>query len=189
MFIEIMENRMTKRTRTTLTAGAVVITALLAGCAARQMVVPDLRIAREIPTEAALSWLKRAVTIAADVSGRVCAIDEKGIRARAGHAAQPFTLYRSLPYVVGGGGLISTDLGYAVYITETRDALAGWVVVTRKDAGVLGSGDECYVYNREVNGAAAERELATVKSEVERTLSALAALGVEVEKSAPGKTQ
>lgn len=180
---------MSNRCRIKLTTSVALIAALLAGCAARQIVVPDFKVAREVPAESAVNWLKRAVTIAAGASGRVCAIDDKGIRARAGQPAMPFTAYRSLPYGSGNTGLVATHLGYAVYITETRDALAGWVVVTRKDAGVLGSGDECYVYNREVNGAAAERELATVKSEVERTLSALAALGVEVEKSAPGKTQ
>ena len=160
---------------------AMLVTVVLTGCAARQAVAPDLRIAREVPTGAAIAWLRQAVSItAADGgSGRICVIDNRGIRPRNDSAIAPFSAYRSQPYG-GSGGLIATNLGYALYITENIDAVAGWVVVTRKDPGILGSGDECYIYKREFQGPAAANQLSTVKHEVERTLSALASLGVEV---------
>lgn len=153
----------------------------LAGCATRHAVAPDLRIAKEVPTEAALAWLRQAVSITTSGggSGRICGIDSRGIRPRSGSAVIPFGAYRSQPYG-GGEGLVATNLGYALYMTEEKDAVAGWVVVTRKDAGLLGSGDECYVYKREYQAPATANQMAAVKNEVERTLSALASLGVEV---------
>jgi len=149
------------------------------------MVAPDFQLSREVPSEAALNWLQRAVTISAGANGRVCQIDGNGIRARSGHATASFCAYRTHPYGAGSGSLLASNLGYSVYLSDTRDSLAGWVVVSRKDLGTPASGGECYVYNRSVTSATAEGELAVVKSDVECTLGALASLGVEVVEHAP----
>lgn len=158
---------------------------VLAGCAAtQQSVTPDLKITREIPTEAALTWLKK-VAAPARIGSRVpaCKYNGQGILSRDGKSTVAWAMLRSSPWSVGFSHTIGS---YAVYVMDTRDAVAGWVTVSRREtrdsAGFIFSdhGDECgafYVHHRTAN----ESQIAEVQKNTERTLSALAALGVVIE--------
>lgn len=58
----------------------------LSGCATQQAVMPDLKITREIPTEAALAWLKKVAAPEPHIGGGIpaCQYNDQGIFARDG---------------------------------------------------------------------------------------------------------
>jgi len=164
---------------------------LIGGCATQQAVMPNFKISSEIPAEAALAWIKQSAT-RVQVGGGIpaCRYTDTGILPLKGGSPIPWSQLRTSPFSVG---FTHTRGSYAVYAMDTRDAVAGWVTVIRKNAEAnsgffIDNGDECgafYVHHK----TADEKRIAETTRQVERTLSAFAALGVEIEKQSSGKTR
>lgn len=184
---------------------------ILAGCATQQSVMPDLRISREIPTDVALAWLKKVAAPEPHIGGGIpaCQYNDQGIFARDGKSTVTWTGLRTSPQT---GGISHTVGSYQVLVVKTPNEVTGIVTVSRKDirdsAGLAfpNHRDECSAFyvrrshaseskmnkaTRTLSQWAAldEARITEVKQNVERTLSALAALGVVIERQPPQGAQ
>ncbi|MCF8200222.1 MAG: hypothetical protein K9J42_15750 [Sulfuritalea sp.] len=165
----------------------IVLAASLGGCANNMTVLPDLKITREIPADAALAWLKRVAAKFGETRIPACRYDGTGILPGDGDKPIPWKQLHTKPYEILN---LSGDLGYAVYATQERNTVAGWVVIEPKNARTglvtIGIGDKCSAYYAH-HKTATEAQIADTQKGVERSLSALAALGVEIVRKEPSK--
>ena len=176
------------------TVVAVLLAVSFSGCASlsgvtESTVSPNLKISREIPTDIAIGWLKKVATAHYEIPA--CRYNDQGIVSRDGNSTISWNKLRSSPW---SAGFTHTIGAYEVYATNTRDSATGWVTVSRMEVRVGGNllssnhGDECSAFhlsNKTIN----EAQIAEVQKSVERTLSALAALGVVIEQQPPKGTQ
>lgn len=170
-----------------------VLATLLSGCATQQTVMPDLKISREIPADAAVAWLKKVAAPRQIDDLAACRYNATGIQSRDNKSNIPWNAIHTNPWA--GANSFSQSVGsYTVYAADTRDSVIAWVTVSRKEvrdsAGFVFSdhGDECSAFYVR-HGTANEARIAEVTKDVERTLSALAALGVVIEQQPPKGTQ